>query len=372
MGPIDIEGGPGDHRVWMTSARREPGPLIAWTLMAPITVMALGAGLQVGTPDPGGPTAIEQALMEHACALSLTRASETVQHQQCLSAQLLSLRADFGRDLSRLSGPERRTLDSACSKIREARGREAYLECLSAQLLALRNRRSRANPPSSEAAAASQSPVVSVPSSSPPAPAGQAPSWSSRLWIGATLLTVIVVAGAGFLVAKARRPPRTCRVCGGDIPESGDLCQKCRHDAAEAVRFAAAERADQQRAQQEEQRRLSEHEEEQRRLKARQEEEASLRHQEEARQQERDARQREEEKAASQPSLGAMAPQEMFDPYAVLGVPRDASKEDILAAYQMARLKYDPDQVIHLSEEVQAHFRAKAQEVERAHQKLGE
>jgi flagellar biosynthesis GTPase FlhF len=354
----------------MTSARREPVPLIVWTLMAAFTVMARGAGLQVGTPDPGGPTAIEQALIEHACTLSLTLAAETAEHQQCLSAQLLSLRADFGRDLSRLSGPERRTLDSVCSKIRDARGREAYLECLSAQLLALRNRRSRANPAASEAAAAPPPPVVSVPSFSPPAPVRQASSWSSGLWIGATLLTLIVVAGAVLLAAKARRPPRTCRVCGGDVPESGDLCQKCRHDAAEAVRFAAAERADQQRAQQEEQRRLSEREEEQRRQKTRQEEEAPLRQQEEARQQEKDARQREEEKAASQPSLGAIASQEVFDPYAVLGVLRDASKEDILAAYQQAKLKYDPDQVTYLSAEVQEHFKAKAQEVDRAHQKL--
>src|ERR1700682_948011 len=148
----------------MTSARREAVPLIVWTLMAPLTALAVGAGLQVGTPDSSGPTAIEQALIEHACTLTLTRAAEAAEHQQCLSAQLLSLRADFGRDLSRLSGPERRTLDSVCSKIRDARGREAYLECLSAQLLVLRNRRIRANPPSPEAAAASQSPVVSVPS----------------------------------------------------------------------------------------------------------------------------------------------------------------------------------------------------------------
>ena len=137
----------------MTSARREAVPLIVWTLMAPLTALAVGAGLQVGTPDSSGPTAIEQALIEHACTLTLTRAAETADHQQCLSAQLLSLRADFGRDLSRLSGPERRTLDSVCSKIREARGREAYLECLSAQLLVLRNRRARSNPAPSSAPA---------------------------------------------------------------------------------------------------------------------------------------------------------------------------------------------------------------------------
>jgi hypothetical protein len=137
------------------------------------------------------------------------------------------------------------------------------------------------------------------------------------------------------------------------------------------VRFAAAERADQQRALQEEQRRLTEKEEEQRRQRARQEEEAPLQ-QEEARQREYDARQRAEEAAASQQRLSAAAAQEVFDPYAVLGVPRDASKEDILAAYQQAKVKYDPDQVTHLSAEVQEHFKVKALEVDRAHQKLSE
>ena len=356
----------------MMSARSAPVPLIVWTLMAPFTVMALGAGLQVGTPDPSGPTAIEQALIEHACTLTLTQAAETAEHQQCLSAQLLSLRADFGRDLTRLSGPERRTLDSACSKIREARGREAYLECLGAQLVVLRNRRNRANPAPSEAAAAPPPPDVSVPSVGPPPPARQASASSSRLWIGAALLTLMVVAGAVVLTLKARRPPRRCRVCGEDASASGDLCQKCRHDAAEAVRLAAAERADRQRAQQEEQRRLNEREEEQRLQKTHQEEEAPLLLQEEARQRLKDARQREDEKAASQASLDAAALQEMSDPYAVLGVPWGASTEDIRAAYQKARLKYDPDQVTHLSAEVQEHYKAKAQEVDRAHQKLSE
>src|SRR6202171_3583589 len=156
----------------MTSARREPVPLVVWTLMAPFTVLALGAGLQVGAPDPGGPTAIEQALIEHACTLTLTQAAETAEHQQCLSAQLLSLRADFGRDLSRLSVPERKTLDSVCSKIRDARGREAYLECLSAQLLVLRNRRARSNPAPSEVAAMPPPPVGEVGAGGPAAPGG--------------------------------------------------------------------------------------------------------------------------------------------------------------------------------------------------------
>jgi preprotein translocase subunit Sec63 len=60
----------------------------------------------------------------------------------------------------------------------------------------------------------------------------------------------------------------------------------------------------------------------------------------------------------------------VFDPYTVLGVSRDASQEDIHAAYQEARLKYDADQVDHLGLELQQHFKAKAQAVERAYQQL--
>src|ERR1700730_14033469 len=119
----------------MRFVRRVPLPLSVWSLMALFTVTALGAGLQGGTSDPDGATAIEQALIEHACSATRTAgAPETDAYQECLRAQLLSLRADLGRDLSRLSGSERRTLDSVCSDIRAGGGREAYLECLSARL----------------------------------------------------------------------------------------------------------------------------------------------------------------------------------------------------------------------------------------------
>src|SRR5580693_3677802 len=105
----------------MTSGRHEAVPLIVWSLMATLWVMAVAAGAQVIAPDPAGPSAIEQALMEHACVVTLTRAAEAAEHQECLSARLLSLRSDFGRDLDRLSVSERRTLDAVCSKIRDAR-----------------------------------------------------------------------------------------------------------------------------------------------------------------------------------------------------------------------------------------------------------
>jgi hypothetical protein len=226
--------------------RRSLRCLLVCTVIVPIfTVTVLGAGLQLGTSDPGGATAIEQALIEHACSTTRTAgAPDTDAYHECLSAQLLSLRNDLGRDLDRLSSAERRTLDSFCSDIRAAAGREAYLECLSARLTSLRNRRKSATPAPSPGTALTP-PPVSAPAS--PAPqVRQASSRSSGLWIGATLLTLFAVVGGVLFAVKARPVPRRCRGCG-DVPESGDLCQKCRHEAAEAVRGAALARADQQR-----------------------------------------------------------------------------------------------------------------------------
>src|ERR1700682_5382596 len=167
----------------MRVVRRVPLPLSVWSLMALFTVTALGAGLQGGTSDPDGATAIEQALIEHACSATPTAgAPETDAYQECLGAQLLSLRADLGRDLSRLSASERRTLDSVCSGVRAA-GREAYLECLSTRLASLRDRRRSAAPAPAQGTALAPS-SVSAPSTSPAPPARKAASWSSGLWIG--------------------------------------------------------------------------------------------------------------------------------------------------------------------------------------------
>jgi hypothetical protein len=359
------------RRMPVPSMRRMPVPLGVWCLMGAFTTTALGAGLQEGTSDPGGATAIEQALVEHACSATRTSgATETDAYRDCLRAQLLSLRADLGRDLSRLSSSERRTLDSVCSDVRAASGREAYVECLSARLASLRNRRKNATPPPSQGSALAP-PAVSAPGSPAP-PARQASWWASRFWIGATIVTLFVTVGGvllavKLLAVKARPLPRVCRVCGNDVPESGDLCQPCRHEAAEAVRNAAAERAGQQRAQ-------GALEEEHRGQKALQEEEeARLRQEEEERQREKDAGEREEarqrqEEEARQRSQAVS--EEVFDSCAVLGVPQGASREDIEVAYQKAKSKYDPDQVAHLSAEVQEHYRVKAEAVERARQEL--
>ena len=324
------------------------------------------------TPNPGGSTAIEQALIEHACRSQLPGIAGADAYQECLGARLRSLRADFGRDLSRVSTADRKTLDAACSAARAAEGREAYLECLTVQLVAIRNRRN----PSPRASEATALPLPSE-NAQPvrlAVPAGERSSWLSPLWIGVGVAALAAAIGSAFLAVKGRRATRHCRVCGDDVPQAGDLCPKCRHEAAEALRHAAAERADHERAQVEEQHRQSEREEELRRRRAHEEEEACLRKQEDERKREEDARRRqqEEEESRQQTRAAAVDSEDVFDPYAILGVPRDASKEAIDAACEEGRLKYAPEQVAHLGPELQEHYKRRAEAVERAYRILTE
>jgi hypothetical protein len=357
----------------MKPSRRVPG-LIAWSLMLPFSVAVLGAVLQEATTD--APTPIEQALMEHVCsAVPPGGGPESDRYLACLRTQLLTLRTDFGRDLSRLSAPERRTVDAACNEVRTASGREAYLDCLGAQLNALRARRNRGKP-------AAPPPVVPPPppESAPPlstAPASQASSGFSGLLIGAVVLAVALAGAGALFLLKTRRTSHKCRVCGSEVPAAGDLCQKCRHDAAEAVRRAAAERTEQQRAQEQEERRQKEQEAqeaEERLRKAQQEEEA--RQLQQQRQQEEEARKRADEERRRQEDearerrTAADVPDEEFDPYAVLELRPGASQDEIRAAYDEVRAKCDPTLVSHLGYEVREHFEAKLQAIERAFQML--
>ena len=339
-----------------------------WRLVALLTVMAPGAFAQVSS---NGSSAIEQALIEHACRSQLPGAAEEGAYPQCLSSHLLSLRADYGSDLSRVSAADRKTLDSACSMTRTAEGREAYLECLTVQLVSIHNR-GNSNPTASlEPAPAPQS--ESARSVAPLIPESQPASWLSPLWIGVGLVTLIAAGGGALLAVRGRRVTRKCRACGDDVPEAGDLCPKCRHEAADALRHATAERAEHDRAQAEEGRQQSERQDEERRQQAAEEEAARLRRQEGERELEEGARLREkEEEASRQRNRAVVDSEEVLDPYSILGVPRDASKEAIEAALQAARLKYAPDKVAHLGSELQEHYRRKAESVERAYQILTE
>jgi hypothetical protein len=348
-----------------------------WALLALLGVMGSASAQDraPGTPNtsnPGGSSAIEQALIEHACRSQLPGIAGDDAYQECLTARLRSLRADFGRDLSRVSVADRKTLDSACSASRAAEGREAYLECVTVQLAAIRNRRG----PDPQAAETAPLPLPSE-TAQPPTlaiPAGATSSSPSPLWLGIGVVTLVAAAGGAFLAVKSRRATRKCRVCGGDVPQAGDLCPKCRHEAAEALRHAAADRADHERAQAEEQQQQRAREEEQRRQRARGEEAERLRQHEEARRREEDAerRQKEEEESRQRSRAASVDSEEGFDPYAILGVTPEASKEAVDAAYHEGQLKYAPEQVAHLGPELQEHYKRKAEAVERAYRKLSE
>jgi uncharacterized membrane protein YkvA (DUF1232 family) len=60
-----------------------------------------------------------------------------------------------------------------------------------------------------------------------------------------------------------------------------------------------------------------------------------------------------------------------WDPYAVLGVGRDASREDITRAYRDQMQRYHPDRVAHLGQELQDLAHRKTVEIQRAYEELG-
>lgn len=298
-------------------------------------------------------------------------------HEACLAAELISLRDDFGRDLRRLSAEERKAIDSACSAFQTDRGRDPYVACLNAELTSVRSRRRGGKPRPSQAAPTS--PGVADPSPFDPAEPGEeivssdsaAPQSvlrSTPLWIGVFVVSLIVAGGGILLTKVTRRQAAACRTCGARFSEPGDLCPACRHEAAAALRRAAAERAELARAKDQEEKRQREQEEEQRRHLARLEERSRQEEEEQARRQE--ARQREEEARRPPEREDGVDAEGVFDPYAVLGVPRDAPMESIQAAYQEAKAKYAEDQLEYLGIELQQRFRVKAGAVERAYQML--
>jgi DnaJ-domain-containing protein 1 len=336
-----------------------------WALILPV-VWEVGVAAQDASP----PTQLEQALIEHVCNASrVAGAVESGAYQTCLTLKLTSIRADFGRDLSKLSVSDRQTIDTTCSKVLETGDRDAYVECLSGQLTVLSARRARP-------AAAPSSPV---PAASPDTDALPAESSSpSVIWIGIGIGIVILAASGAFAIMQRRRAPgttpaaaSTCRNCGAPVSQPGGLCQTCRREAADAARKVSAERSEidqtpledlRQRRAQEEAARLREQERVQQELEARQREEDAERREAEVRQREEEARRASQ--TAEAPAGAAF--DAAFDPYLALGVSRNATTEQIRDAYIYAMSKYDPSNVEHLGVELQDHYRAKAQAVEQA------
>ena len=139
-----------------------------------------------------------------------------------------------------------------------------------------------------------------------------------------------------------------------------------------------------QRAEEAEQRQQREQADQQRQDALRQEEDERLRQLDEQRRPEDEERRREEdarheEAEARRQSRGAAAPgvrdvsdegDSEFDPYLGLGLPPDATADQVRAAYEEARQKYDPDLVEHLGFDVKEHFAERFKTVERAYRMI--
>jgi hypothetical protein len=357
------------HRLIFTTWR--PAVVVIAVCMA----VPLEAG-QDGSPEPPA-SPLERALMEHVCGPERPAAAQNSDvHDACLQGQLRLLRTDFGMDLQRLSPSDRKGIDAACNAIRTDRGRDAYVRCLSDRLAAVRDRMKADR--SVDSAAPDSTPVAG---SEPAAPAAVPASSSSKaIWIGGGLVAALALSGGLFVVLKTRaRPARTaCRACGAELQGGGDLCQKCRREAAETVRRAAAERtqaAGLEKARAEEPTLEAEQQREsfrrqQEALRAQQE--ALLAQQEALRAQQEISRREEEERLQREEQEWPAEGENEFDPHAVLGISKDAASDEIHAAYETARLKYHPDEVSHLGADLQAHFKAKAEAVERAFKMLTE
>jgi DnaJ-domain-containing protein 1 len=77
-----------------------------------------------------------------------------------------------------------------------------------------------------------------------------------------------------------------------------------------------------------------------------------------------------DERAYSGGSRSHQGERSKLDPYAVLGLKANATKEEIRAAYRDLMTKYHPDKVAHLGVEFQEIAKTKALELNRAYQML--
>jgi len=349
--------------------------------MNPIGVLPLVFALAASAPPPDAaapvPTAKEQALMEHTCRLVQAGPSHDA-YEQCLAARLRSLRADFGPDLSKLSTAARAKIDGACSQAQTLHDREGYLDCLSAQLASLSaaaTARATQPPPAAAAPAAPDAAPLPIDATPPDA------SGSTSSMVGVLAVALTLMATACAVVAfrfKTNRARQVCRVCGAGVEGTADLCPGCRHEAAAAIRQAAVDRAGQKRAAEVEERRLQDEAEAQRLEEQRREElaehrrlEEARREQEEAARREDAARQEAEQRKRAEAAASFDADESVFDPYLALGVAHGASDEDVRAAYEEAKVKYDPELVADLGYDAKEHFKKKSRAVERAYRMLG-
>jgi len=316
-----------------------------------------------GAPDLTAMANGDQRMMESACSGD-RYLNGPAAYYSCLRRQLTALQASLGApDLSALSRGDQQRIESACGSDRYMHGPAAYYNCLRRQLAGSPDRpsgvaapakstshlhrltrpatparrahkdakprlakKSRGNHDStrptqpSGARAAPEAKADSVPNAaSPPA---SSPSHARELTAG---LVVLLVAAALAGVLYKRAPKKKCVRCRKPAAATGPYCPTCFDVVTEAAMREAEEQA-----------------------------------------------MAEEERRARLPRRNAISDSSPFDPYAVLGINRDASLKEIRAAYRREIVNCHPDKVAHLGEEFQEIAKTRAQEINRAYEALAQ
>lgn len=340
-------------------------------------VAAVPAAAQDSEPDTRPPTSMEQALAEHVCGAAPSSSTGDV-HEACVHAQFRALRAEFGYDLSSLATEERHGLDASCSRLRKPENYDPYLNCLTARLIAIREARPRggAGPSYAEVfglVSAATRPIEQAKE------AGR--GWSVALWVIVGILVGVAGAAGAVLAPRLKKQmdnvTPTCQRCGAVLKAASSLCPPCRHEMGLAAKQAIADRAAEKLA--EDARRQAErHQAEERQRLA--EEQAAQEQQRLEELKSRLEREGRERPHAAPPPTEAAAPVgadpheivaiDESDPFRILGVSREATPEEIEAAYRACAAKYDEAGVAHFGDAVRAHYQAKAEAVERAYAAL--
>jgi len=260
-----------------------------------------------------------------------------------------------------------------CSSLRTPERLEPYLNCLRAWLIALREARPRG------AAASRDAEVFGVVSASatpaarerPPEPR---PLTSVIMWVMAGVLAGAGAVFGGFQLKK--RPSRvepTCQRCGAVLKAASSLCPPCRHEMGLAAKQAIADRAAEKQA--DEASRRVEHQQTEERQRLADAQAAQEQQRLEDTKSRLEQKVRERPQAEPRPDLAAPVGADPYeiaaiveaDPFEILGVSRQATPEEIEAAYRECAAKWDEARVLHFGDAARAHYKAKAEAVERAY-----
>jgi hypothetical protein len=276
-------------------------------------------------------------------------------YYNCLNQQLSALEAIPAKpSLAAVSTAERLRIESACHNEKYFHGPAAYYSCIDQQISAL-SRRQVPTPPADNKQRTSQGlssvEVAGEPQAqsrvrhrSPPAPAQSGTAdQASRIPAGTSnapsapaapatnasqpyrFAILIVVAVAGLSLWSVYRGLRggKCKKCGSKFRGPTRYCPSCTADIQEEAKRASDHRPDSSR-----------------------------------------------EEARERVHSPKREPEDGFDPYRVLGIARDASQEEIRAAYYRQMASYHPDKVAHLGEDIQELAKRKAQAINRAYEEL--